>query len=79
MTLNFCTRTATKIRRLGHPGKIARYYAGFFYILMLSVCGLLGLFVLVSAQIPAITGSGINAAGPRAADTAPASFGIHRP
>jgi hypothetical protein len=42
MSLNFCTRTIKRLRRIGLPKKTARRFAGFFYVSMVSVCGLMG-------------------------------------
>lgn len=42
MPPDFCTRTAGRLRRIGLPKKTARRFAGFFYVSMVSVCGLMG-------------------------------------
>jgi len=47
MTLDFCTRTARKLRGIGLDRKTARHYAVFFYVSMLSVCGTM---LLVAAE-----------------------------
>jgi hypothetical protein len=41
MTQNLCTRTERKLRRLGYAKKPAHLYAGFLYVSMMSVCGLM--------------------------------------
>jgi len=78
MILNFCTRTTRKIQRLGHAKKTARRYARFFFVSMMNLCGLFGLDIVQSGQIPAITGSGHIPTGSRAASPAPASSRIQR-
>jgi hypothetical protein len=50
MTINFCTRTAWRIRKLGYARKAAARYAGFFYIFMLSVCGIIGAMLCPSLK-----------------------------
>ena len=76
MITDFCTRTTTKIRRLGHPKKIARRFAGFFYVSMTLVCGLFGLFERPQGTIYVNAGAGMHAAGPRAGMSVPAYSGI---
>jgi len=68
MTLDFCTRTTTKIRRLGYPRRTACWYARLFFVSMLSVCTLWGYRGLSLATLPANTGTGIICSGPRAAN-----------
>lgn len=41
MSENLCTRTERKLRRLGYAKKTAHLYAGFLYVSMMSVCGLM--------------------------------------
>jgi len=38
MPRDFCTRVTRKIRRAGHPEKLARRYARFFCVSLISVC-----------------------------------------
>jgi hypothetical protein len=79
MTLNFCTRTARKIRRLGYARKAAARYAGLFYIFMLLVRGIMGpMNVPSQVMLYRITGSGEMSAGARAGSASPAFSGIHR-
>jgi len=42
MTEDFCNRTARRMRRHGYAKKVAHCYARFFYVSMLSVCGVMG-------------------------------------
>ncbi len=67
MTLDFCTRTTTKIQRLGYSRRTACRYARLFYVSMLSVCTLWG-YRGPLATLPANTGTGIISSGPRAAN-----------
>jgi len=92
MTEDFCTRTARKIRRLGRQKNTARRYAGFFYVSMISVCGLMmgdtpcpegqgeegreRSFALPPVQVVPGTGSGIFCADARAAGILSASSRI---
>jgi uncharacterized membrane protein YdcZ (DUF606 family) len=76
MITDFCTRTTRKIRRLGHHEKIARRFAGFFYVSMTLVCGLFGLFESPPKTIHANSCTGIHAAGARAGTIMPAYSGI---
>jgi hypothetical protein len=46
MNNKFCTRTARKLRKLGYVPKVATFYSRFFYLSMLSVCGI----VLISMR-----------------------------
>ena len=42
MTPNFRTRMEWRLKKLGIAKPIATLYSGFFYSLMMSVCGLMG-------------------------------------
>jgi len=42
MPRDFCTRVTRKIRRLGHPEKVARRYAQFFSVSFVAVCTMSG-------------------------------------
>jgi len=64
---------------IGLDTRTARRFAGFFYVSMMSVCGLMGLFVFQTRVIAADTGAGISHAGPRAGQPVPAFSGIRRP
>lgn len=56
---NFCSRTARRIRQLGYTAKRAIWYAGFFFLSMLSVCGLAGTLIAPAAEVNKwIPGSG---------------------
>ncbi|MFZ1127913.1 hypothetical protein [Methanoregula sp.] len=78
MTLDFCTRTTRKIRKLGYEKKVARRIAKFCYLSMTFTCGLFGLFERQKAPIYLITGFGIHAAGARAGTVSPALSLIRR-
>jgi hypothetical protein len=79
MTLNFCTRTARKLRRFGYARKVAARYARFFYVSMISVCGLFGLLDGMPEVLNWMgIGSGKSSADPRAASLLSADFGLRR-
>jgi len=72
-------RTERRMRmKLGLEPQKARFYSRFLYLCMLSVCGLFGLSVISSGQIPAESGGGMIAAGSHAGTIVPASFGLRR-
>jgi hypothetical protein len=78
MTLDFCTRTTRKIRKLGYEKKVARRIAKFCYLAMTFTCGLFGLFERQKAPIYLIACSGMHTAGARAGIVSPASSLIRR-
>jgi hypothetical protein len=78
MSLDFCTRTTRKLRKIGYEKKVARRIAKFCYISMMFTCGLFGLFLRVKAPIYLIICSGMHAAGARAGIVSPASSFIRR-
>ncbi|MFA7694088.1 MAG: hypothetical protein WCX63_01005 [Methanoregula sp.] len=78
MTQDFCTRTTTKITKLGYEKTVARRFAKFFCISMTLVCGLFGLFLRVKAPIYLIAGFGMHAAGARTGTSSPAFSLIRR-
>ena len=51
MFQNFCTRVARKIRRLGYARKTASRFAKFFYVSMITTCGLFGLFFVIPQEL----------------------------
>jgi hypothetical protein len=51
MAQKFCSRITRKLRRMGLGLKVARFFAGFFYVSMIFVCGLFGV-------TPCLTGRG---------------------
>ncbi|MGA7798881.1 hypothetical protein [Methanoregula sp.] len=51
MFQNFCTRVARKIRRLGYAKKVAARFAKFFYVSMITTCGLFGLFFVIPQEL----------------------------
>ncbi len=67
MTQDFCTDTSRKIRKLGYARKPAIRFARFFFSLVMSVCGLMGMYYLLSqVETNRITGSGEWFSGARA-------------
>ncbi len=52
MSLDFCTRTTRKLRKLGYEKKVARRIAKFCYISMTFTCGLFGLFERTKSTDP---------------------------
>jgi len=79
MTLNFCTRTARKIRRLGYAPKVAVRLSGLCYLFMLFLRGLMGPIGIPSqVLINQITGSGKFFSGARAGISSPDFSGIRR-
>jgi hypothetical protein len=76
MTRNFCTKTSRKLRDLGYAPKPALRFARFFFIIMMSVCGLMGIYYLLSqVENNWITGSG-NYSGARAGLVSPDFSGL---
>ena len=79
MTLNLRTRMERRLRKLGIAKPTATLYAGFFYFLMMSVCGLMGILdCMPIAMQGLINGSGKLMADPRAASVLSADFGLRR-
>jgi hypothetical protein len=77
MTLNFCTGTARKIRRLGYAHKVADRISRFCYIFMLFLRGLMGPIGIPSqVLIHQITGSGKFFTGARAGIISPGFSGL---
>lgn len=77
MTPGYCSRLEAKIRRLGHPAKVAHIYAGFFLVSMVAVLSLFGYCVGTLVQRVADTGSGTYSTGPRIGLFVPVTSGIH--
>jgi len=72
MTQDFCTDTSRKIRRLGYAPKPAIRFARFFFSILMSVCGLMGMYYLLSQiENNQITGSGEWFSGARAGRGSP--------
>jgi hypothetical protein len=46
-----CTELALKLNRIVHSRKSARYFAGFFSMSFLSVCALMGRFLVPSQEL----------------------------
>jgi hypothetical protein len=79
MTWNYCTLTARKIRRLGYAPQHAIWFAGFFFISLLSLCAAGGLLVHYPDDDREWTaGSGRSPAGARAGRISPVFFRIRR-
>ncbi len=51
MFQNFCTRVALKLQRLGYAKKVAARFAKFFYVSMITTCGLFGLFFVIPQEL----------------------------
>ena len=51
MFQNFCTRVARKLQRLGYAKKVAARFAKFFYVSMITTCGLFGLFFVIPQEL----------------------------
>lgn len=79
MSWNFCTRVARKMRRIGYARKAAARFAKSCYLLMLTACGLLGLFFIFPAELhEPIAIAGKSDAGTRYGLSLPATFAIRR-
>jgi hypothetical protein len=79
MFQNFCTRVARKIRRLGYARKTASRFAKFFYVSMITTCGLFGLFFIIPHELfELISGAGMRREGSRPGTFLPAVFIIRR-
>jgi hypothetical protein len=75
MTLNFCTQTAGKIRRLGYAPERAAWFAGFFFCSMLSFCAATGVLTFPSEGVHGwINGSGESPEGARSGSITPGFF-----
>ncbi len=79
MAQKFCSRTTRKLQRMGLSRKLARFYAGFFYVSMMVVCGLFGLLDGMAA-LPYYpeNGAGIRFADARPGPVLSAPFHIRR-
>ena len=76
MTQDFCTKTSRKLRDLGYAPKPALRFARFFLFIQVSVCGLMGIYELLSqVENNRITGSG-NYSGARAGLVSPDFSGL---
>ena len=51
MFKHFCTRVERKLRRLGVARKAAARFAKFFYVSMITMCGLFGLFFVIPREL----------------------------
>jgi len=51
MSWNFRTKLARKLRRLGYAKKIAARIAAFSHLMMLTACGLLGIFFVPEKEL----------------------------
>lgn len=76
MREDYCTKTSRKLRDLGYAPKPALRFARFFFIIMMSVCGLMGIYyVLSQVENISITGYG-NYSGARAGLVSPDFSGL---
>jgi len=79
MTWNYCTLTAMRIRLLGYAPKRAIWFAGFFFVSLLSVCTAAGLCIHPASEVREWTaGSGKSPAGARTGIISPDFFRIRR-
>jgi hypothetical protein len=79
MFQNFCTRVARKLRRLGYAKKTAARFAKFFYLSMITTCGLFGLFFSLPRELfEPMPGAGMGREGSRPGTFLPATFVIRR-
>ena len=79
MFQNFCTRVARKLRRLGYARKTASWFAKFFYVSMITTCGLFGLFFIIPDELfEPISGAGMRREGSWPGTLLPAVFIIRR-
>jgi len=79
MTLNLRTRMERRLRKLGIAKPIAALYSGFFFSLMMSVCGLFGLLDGSPEVLYVLgNGSGKMIADPWAVSVLSANFGLRR-
>jgi len=79
MTLNLRIRMERRLRKLGIAKSAASLYSGFFFSLMMSVCGLFGLLDGSPEVLYGLgNGSGKLIADPRAVSVLSASFGLRR-
>ena len=76
MREDYCTETSRKLRDLGYAPKTARRFARFFLFIQVSVCGLMGIYELLSqVENISIAGSG-NYSGARAGLVSPDFSGL---
>ena len=79
MAQKFCSRITRKLRRMGLGRKSARFFAGFFYVSMMVVCGLFGLLEgKAGLSYYPENGAGIGFADARPVPVMSAPFGIRR-
>jgi hypothetical protein len=77
MIQDYCTKTSREIRDLGYAPKPARRFAGLFLIIQVSMCGLMGIFyVLSQVEHNRSTGSGEWLSGARAGMVSPDFSGL---
>jgi hypothetical protein len=77
MNRNLCKRMERRLKKIGQDGKKARRFARFFFVSMLSVCGLFGLLDgMPEVSYGSGTGTGSILADARAACVVSASFGL---
>jgi hypothetical protein len=77
MTQDYCTKTSREIRNLGYAPKTALRFARFFFFIQVSVCGLMGIYYLLSqVENNRITGSGKWFSGARTGIVSPDFFGL---
>jgi hypothetical protein len=75
MFQHFCTRVARKLRRLGYARKTAARLAKFFYVTMITLCGLFGLFFDIPEELyEPMPGAGVEREGSRPGSFLPATF-----
>jgi len=76
---HFCTRVERKLRRLGYAKKIGARFARIFQVMMVLVCGVMGLFFILPQELfEPISIAGKNHADTRYGTLLPAVFIIRR-
>jgi hypothetical protein len=77
MKQDYCTETSRKIRDLGYAPKPARRFARLLLIIQVSMCGLMGIYEILSqVEHNRITGSGEWLSGARAGMVSPDFSGL---
>ena len=77
MREDYCTKTSRKLRDLGYAPKPALRFARFFLFIQVSVCGLMGIYELLSqVENISIAGSGEWLSGARAGMISPDFSGL---